>query len=101
MKINQEFMYQLINQQLLKYDIQNSMRIIRPKHLDLFHSQYVILVHLSRNLGIHSRTLFKMLNAAQIYSIDHLWAIKLRQKVYEKHIIDTFIKQTGYFMLEF
>lgn len=86
--INQEFAYQLVNLGLLTYQIMDKTRFIAKSDLQLFEQTYILLAHYAKAKGDYSRTILTQLTQQQIYSVDHTWKRKLRQKVFFKQDID-------------
>lgn len=80
--INQEFAYQLVNNRLIEYELMGNTRFITQKHIDTFHEKYILLSHYAKVKGISSRYLVNRLTKQGIFSVDHEWDKKLRQKVY-------------------
>ena len=82
--INQEFVYQLVNNGLLTYSVQGKQkaRRIKQKNIDDFNKKYILLANLARMNQINSRKLMNTLGKKGIYPVDHLWEVKLRQKIY-------------------
>ena len=84
LNINQEFTYQLVNAGLLTYTVKENQKKkqIKQKDIDDFNKKYILLANLARMNQINSRKLMNTLGKKGIYPVDHLWEVKLRQKIY-------------------
>lgn len=84
LKINQEFAYQLINANIIKYLTydDNKTKMVSELNLEIFTDKCIFLAQISRATNIGSRTLMAYFADKEIYPIDHLWIKKLRLKVF-------------------
>lgn len=90
--IHQEFAYQLVNMGLLGYEVQGRTRYIRDMHVELFSSKYTILTHFIKEQRKHTKTLsIDLKSIKKKKTIDHDWEIKLRQRVYLKGVLESFL----------
>jgi len=83
--INEEFGYQLVNHGYLNHKTDSRhARIIFPDHIRQFKQEYVILSKLAEDSECSSARIIELLDASEIYPVDHHDADKLRQKLYAR-----------------
>jgi len=83
--VNEEFGYQLVNRGYLnhKLDLRNA-KMIFPDHIRQFKQEYVILSKLSEDSNSSSTRIIELLDASEIYPVDHNASDKLRQRLYAR-----------------
>lgn len=84
--IHQEFTYQLVDSGLIESSSKGdkTSKWISHQGLEEFRQQYVLLSKLAKQTQLNSRSLVRYLASREIYSVDHDWDNKLRQKVYQR-----------------
>lgn len=82
---NEEFGYQLVNRGYLNHKTDSRhARLIFPDHIRQFKQEYVILSKLAEDSERSSARIIELLDASEIYPVDHHDADKLRQRLYYK-----------------
>jgi hypothetical protein len=87
--IQQEFTYQLVDSGLIESSSKDdkTSKWISHQGLEEFRQQYVLLSKLAKQTQLNSRSLVRYLASREIYSVDHDWESKLRQKVYQREAL--------------
>jgi len=65
-------------------DKRSRKRLITEDVLNSFNVKYIFLSQITKIIGINSRILIEYFAYKKVFPIDHLWQLKLRQKIYYK-----------------